>query len=148
MKATFITGFWSNNQDSNVQTYLRNAAGNPTFGGVAGFASNYFTLSEKHLANAVSIKSDTRGFFDFDLSASRYDYLEDIQRNPYGVIAGTARLHSQWQDRAAGRHQLDQRRRERHLAAERRARSQFWLSCRSLFPQQSDLCDADLERRA
>ncbi len=90
VKATFITGFWSNDQDSNVQTYLRNAAGNPTFGGVAGFASNYFTLSEKHLANAVSIKSDTRGFFDFDLSASRYDYLEDIQRNPYGVIAGTA----------------------------------------------------------
>ncbi len=90
VKATFITGFWSNDANSDVQTYLRNAAGNPTFGGVAGFASNYFTLSEKHLANAVSIKSDTRGSFDFDLSASRYDYLEDIQRNPYGVVAGTA----------------------------------------------------------
>jgi iron complex outermembrane receptor protein len=90
VKATFITGYWSNNSDSNVQTYLRNAGGNPTFGGVAGFASNHNTLSQKHLANAVSIKSDTRGFFDFDLSASRYDYLEDIQRNPYGAVAGTA----------------------------------------------------------
>jgi iron complex outermembrane recepter protein len=94
VKATFITGYWSNDTDSNVQTYLRNAAGNPTFGsvngfGVAGFASNYFTLNEKHLANSVSIKSDTKGTFDFDLSASRYDYLEDIQRNPFASIANT-----------------------------------------------------------
>ena len=35
------------------------------------------------------MKSDSRGVFDFDLSVSRYDYLQDIQRNPYGVIAGT-----------------------------------------------------------
>jgi iron complex outermembrane receptor protein len=90
VKATFITGFWSNDANSSVQTYLRDASGNPTFGGVAGFASNYYTLSEKHLANAVSIKSDTKGTFDFDLSASRYDYLEDIQRNPFTVGAGTS----------------------------------------------------------
>lgn len=90
IKATFTTGFWSNDANSDVQTYLRNTAGNPTFGGVAGFASSYYTLSQKHLANAISVKSDSRGAFDFDLSASRYDYLEDIQRNPYGVIAGAA----------------------------------------------------------
>ena len=88
--ATWTTGLWSNDTNSDVQTYLRNAAGNPTFGGVAGFASNYFTLSEQHLANALSVKSDTKGTFDFDLSVSRYDYLQDIQRNPYGVVAGSA----------------------------------------------------------
>lgn len=90
VKATFITGFWSNEANSQVQTYLRNAAGMPTYGGVVGFASNYYTLSQKHLANALSIKSDTKGTFDFDLSVSRYDYLEDIQRNPFGVAAGAA----------------------------------------------------------
>lgn len=90
VKATWTTGYWSNDANSDVQTYLRNAAGNPTFGGVAGFASSYYSLSEKHLANAISVKSDTKGIFDFDVSVSRYDYLEDIQRNPYGVVAGTA----------------------------------------------------------
>ncbi|MDB5503578.1 MAG: TonB-dependent receptor [Tardiphaga sp.] len=90
VKATFTTGFWSNDADSSVQTYLRNAAGTPTFGGVAGFASSYYTLSQKHLANSISVKSDTKGTFDFDVSVSRYDFLEDIQRSPYGVASAGA----------------------------------------------------------
>jgi iron complex outermembrane receptor protein len=90
VKATYTIGYWSNNTDSDVQTYLRTPAGNPTFGSVAGFASNYYTLNEKHLANAVSVKSDTKGVFDFDLSVSRYDYLESIQRLPFSVLPGSA----------------------------------------------------------
>ncbi len=94
VKATYTIGYWSNDATSDVQTYLQNAAGNPTFGNVAGFASSYYTLTQKHLANALSVKSDTKGTFDFDLSASRYDYLEDIQRNPFGVIANSAAFTS------------------------------------------------------
>jgi iron complex outermembrane receptor protein len=90
VKATYMIGYWSNDTRSDVQTYLQNAAGNPTFGNVAGFASNTYTLNEKHLANAVSIKSDTKGVFDFDLAVSRYDYLEDIQRLPFSVIQNSA----------------------------------------------------------
>jgi iron complex outermembrane receptor protein len=90
VKATYTIGYWSNNTDSDVQTYLQTPAGNPTFGSVAGFASNYYTLNEKHLANAVSIKSDTKGTYDFDLAVSRYDYLESIQRLPFSVLPGSA----------------------------------------------------------
>ncbi|CAN5280486.1 TonB-dependent receptor [soil metagenome] len=85
--ATWTTGYWSNDADSKVQTYLRDTAGNSTFGGVAGFASGTYTLNEKHLANSISVKSDTKGTFDFDISVSRYDFLEDIQRTPFGVAA-------------------------------------------------------------
>ena len=90
VKATYMIGYWSNDQQSDVQSYLANAAGQSTFGNVAGFASNYGTLSQKHLTNALSVKSDTKGTFDFDISGSRYDYLEDIQRNPFSVVVGTA----------------------------------------------------------
>ena len=90
LTASYIVGLWSNDQNSKVQTYLTNAAGSPTFGSVAGFANNYYQLTEKHLANALSVKSDTRGPLDFDLAIARYDYLQDIQNNPFGVIAGTA----------------------------------------------------------
>ncbi len=90
MKATYTIGYWSNDAKSDVQTYLQNAAGTPTFGNVAGFASSTYTLTQKHLANALSVKSDTKGTFDFDLSASRYDYLEDIQRNPFSVLPNSA----------------------------------------------------------
>ena len=34
------------------------------------------------MSNAVSLRSDTRGVFDFDLSASSYNYLQDILLNP------------------------------------------------------------------
>lgn len=87
VKATFTMGYWSNDANSDVQMYLRTASGAPTFGGVAGFASSTYTLNEKHLANSISVKSDTKGVFDFDISVSRYDFIEDIQRTPYGVAS-------------------------------------------------------------
>lgn len=90
VQAVYSIGYWSNDADSKVESYLRNATGATTYGGVSGFASGAYTLAEKHLANSLSVKSDTKGTFDFDLSASRYDWLEDIQRNPYTVVAGTA----------------------------------------------------------
>jgi len=90
VRATLTTGYWSNDADSSVQSYLRTASGSPTFGGVAGFASSFYTLNQKHLANSISVKSDTRGTFDFDVAVSRYDFLEDIQRTPYGVGGGTS----------------------------------------------------------
>jgi iron complex outermembrane receptor protein len=85
--AAYTVALWTNDQDSKVQTYLRDSAGNPTFGGVSGFAGNNYTWDQTHLANAVSLKSDTKGLFDFDISASRYDFLQDIQRLPFSVTA-------------------------------------------------------------
>ena len=37
------------------------------------------------MSNAVSLKSDTKGVYDFDLSASSYNYLQDIMLNPFTV---------------------------------------------------------------
>jgi iron complex outermembrane recepter protein len=87
LTATYTIGYWSNDGESSVQTYLRDAAGNPTFGGVSAFASNAYSVRAKHLTNALSFKTDTRGAFDWDVSVSRDDYLEDIQRNPFTVAA-------------------------------------------------------------
>ena len=86
VQATYSLGIWNNVQTSNPQTYLTSTAtGAPTFGGVASFASNKYTWDQTHLSNAVSLKSDTKGVFDFDLSASSYNYLQDIMLNPFTV---------------------------------------------------------------
>ncbi|MDR0533672.1 MAG: TonB-dependent receptor [Verrucomicrobiales bacterium] len=85
LKATFQTGFFLNNTDSDVQTYLQGPSGNPTYAGLSGFANNNYLLNEQHLANAISFKSDTRDVFDWDFSFSNYYYLHDIQRNPYSA---------------------------------------------------------------
>jgi iron complex outermembrane recepter protein len=88
VQATYSLGVWNNVQTSNPQTYLTsNATGAPTFAGITGFASNKYTWDQTHLSNAVSLKSDTKGTFDFDLSASSYNYLQDILLNPFTVVA-------------------------------------------------------------
>ena len=99
LKATYQVGVWNNHANSDAQTYLRDAAGNATFGGVGaikatnstssggGFANGFYTLDQTHLANALSLRTDTKGPFDWDLAFSNYYYLEDIQRNPFGVAA-------------------------------------------------------------
>lgn len=94
VQAVYTLGYWSNDATSDVQSYLRDASGNVTYGGNSGFASSYYTLHEKHLANALSVKSDTKGTFDFDVAVSRYDYLEDIQRNPFSVLSTGAAFTS------------------------------------------------------
>lgn len=90
LTATYSAGFWQNNQNSSVQSYLRDASGNATYGGPAagaGFASGTYTLTQQNLGQALSLKTDTRGAFDWDVVVTRFDYLKDIQRNPFTVTA-------------------------------------------------------------
>jgi iron complex outermembrane recepter protein len=91
VQATYSLGIWNNHQTSDPQTYLRSTVnGAPTFANIAGFASNKYTWDQTHLSNAVSLKSDTKGVFDFDLSASTYNYLQDILLNPFTVTPSGA----------------------------------------------------------
>ncbi|WP_024506900.1 TonB-dependent receptor [Bradyrhizobium sp. ARR65] len=88
VQGTYSLGVWNNVQTSNPQSYLTSTAtGLPTFAGLSAFASNKYTWEETHLSNAVSLKSDTKGVFDFDLSASTYNYLQDTILNPFTVAA-------------------------------------------------------------
>ena len=91
VQATYSLGIWNNHQTSDPQTYLRSTFnGQPTFGGQGAFASNKYIWDQTHLSNALSLKSDTKGVFDFDLSASSYNYLQDIQLNPFTVAPFSA----------------------------------------------------------
>ena len=88
LTATYTFGFWSNATNSAVQSYLTTAAGVPTFGNVSTFASNRYTLDEQHIANALSLKTDTHGDFDWEAVVSNYSFLNDVQRNPYSTVSG------------------------------------------------------------
>ncbi|MEO6841315.1 MAG: TonB-dependent receptor [Bradyrhizobium sp.] len=88
VQATYSLGVWNNVQTSNPQTYLTSTAtGLPTFAGLSAFASNKYIWDQTHLSNAISLKSDTKGVYDFDLSASSYNYLQDIMFNPFTVAS-------------------------------------------------------------
>ena len=88
VQATYSLGIWNNHQVSDPQTYLRSlATGAPTFANNSGFATGKYVWDQTHLSNAVALKSDTKGVYDFDLSASSYNYLQDTQLNPFTVAA-------------------------------------------------------------
>jgi iron complex outermembrane receptor protein len=91
VQAVYSFGIWNNVQTSNPQTYLTSTAtGAPTFAGISAFASNKYIWDQTHMSNAISLKSDTKGTWDFDLSASSYNYLQDIMYNPFTVTAAGA----------------------------------------------------------
>lgn len=90
LRATYAVGLWLNDQHSSVDTYLRDGAGNPTYGGPAtgsGFASGTYSLKQTDLGQSLSLKTYTGTAFDWDLVVTRFDYLKDIQRNPFTVTA-------------------------------------------------------------
>jgi iron complex outermembrane receptor protein len=87
VQATYSFGIWNNHQTSDPQTYLTSTVtGLPTYAGVSGFASNKYIWDETHMSNAASLKSDTKGVFDFDIAVSSYNYLQDILLNPFTVL--------------------------------------------------------------
>jgi iron complex outermembrane receptor protein len=91
VQATYSFGIWNNHQISDPQTYLRSTFnGQPTFGGQAAFANNKYIWDQVQMSNALSLKSDTKGTYDFDLSVSSYNYLQDIQLNPFTVAPFSA----------------------------------------------------------
>ena len=114
LTASYTIGYWDNTTFSTVQSYLTTANGTPTFGGVSGFANNTYNLSEQHLMHALSLKTDTGGNWDWELIATRYDYLQSLQRSPAGVT-DRHQLHDQRPDRAHGRHRLDDPGRSRRI---------------------------------
>ncbi len=87
LRATYTLGIWDGNTQSRPQTYLSDASGNPTYGGVAGFGSNTYSWLETHMMNAFSLKSDTKSNWDGEFVVTRYDYLTDIQRSSAGALA-------------------------------------------------------------
>jgi iron complex outermembrane receptor protein len=93
IRATYTLGFWSNDGTSIPQPYF-SAGGMQAFGGSTGFGSiggsalqgfgnGYYRVQEKMLTNALSVKSNTGGLFDFEISAAHFTYLQSDQRSPY-----------------------------------------------------------------
>ncbi|MGH8765706.1 MAG: TonB-dependent receptor, partial [Burkholderiales bacterium] len=95
-RASYTLGLFQNEVSSAVETYLRNAAGQPVYSGnvnIQGYnynigagtfsgSSGRYTWSQEHVSQAVSLKSDMRGDWDWEAVASRFDYARDQQRIP------------------------------------------------------------------
>ena len=94
VKATYTLGYWQNRSEGRPVSYLRNAAGQPVYSGGVNINGLAFTGSQAvtgadfaltnesltHVMHGLSVKSNTRGVFDWEVAGSQYDYRNDQKR--------------------------------------------------------------------
>lgn len=94
LRASAVLALWRNDADGRSETYLRDAAGSPVYSGAVNLDGRAYTgaqalgggdfpLTREHLLHTLqglSLKQRSRGVFDWELSASRYDYASDDKR--------------------------------------------------------------------
>jgi iron complex outermembrane receptor protein len=100
LTAAYTFGLFLNTDRSTVNSYLRDAAGAPVYAGAlnigghaynlaaASFSNGVYHLDEAQLAQGLSLSSHTDGAFDFDLTATTFDYLKSHQRTPSAALPG------------------------------------------------------------
>jgi iron complex outermembrane receptor protein len=91
LRANYLLGVWLNTSLSDPASYLRNAAGQPVYSGAINIGgltfaplngSDFVATREElsHVMHGLTLKSNTRGVFDWELGASLYDYRKDDKR--------------------------------------------------------------------
>ena len=104
IKLAYTLGLWTIDGKTDVQSYLKDSAGNAFYAGDVNVNGSKYTLPAMspgktdalHIMQAVELKSNTKSFFDWDLSLSDYDYNKDLNSsskistgNPYVTRTGT-----------------------------------------------------------
>jgi iron complex outermembrane receptor protein len=110
MRATYTFGLWRNDSEGRPESYLRDAAGKPVYSGAVNIGGRSFTLGAtdfsmsnenlQHIMHGLTVKTNTRGVFDWELAASLYDYDKDTLRAatialPAAAAGGAGRIVNQ-----------------------------------------------------
>ncbi|MEX8494094.1 TonB-dependent receptor [Sphaerotilus sp.] len=92
VRAAYTLGVWNNQTTNQSDTALRDASGQPFYAGTANIGGKNYTVAAtdfgqsreqlEHVMHGLSVKSRTRGVFDWEVAASLYDYRKDLQRTP------------------------------------------------------------------
>ncbi|MFA9218885.1 MAG: TonB-dependent receptor, partial [Sphingomonadaceae bacterium] len=100
VRASYTLGWWKNDSQNRPASYLSNAAGQPVYSGAVNVGGRSYTLGQtdfnlsnetlEHLMHGWSLKSNTKGVFDWELAASLYDYKKDELRAPTIALPAAA----------------------------------------------------------
>ncbi len=90
LRATYVLGLWQNDSEGRPASYLTNGAGQPVYSGPVTIAGRTYTLGQtdfnvsnealRHVMHGLTVKSFTKGVFDWEVAASLYDYADDRLR--------------------------------------------------------------------
>ena len=92
LRASYTLGWWQNSSQGRPQSYLTGPDGRSVYSGPINIGGKTYTLaptafglsddSQTHTMHGVSLKHHAGEAFDWELSASLYDYGRDQQRVP------------------------------------------------------------------
>lgn len=89
LRASYMLGNWKNSSDGKPTSYLRDAQGAPVYSGNYAINGNTYGLTGlfnatrenlDHWMHGLSVKSNTKGVWDWELAASLVDYSSDLAR--------------------------------------------------------------------
>ena len=98
-----MLGYFGQEDDSHIQSYLTNAAGTTVYAGAlningkaytvasSAFDGGVYHLREDHVAQSLTLRSAQDRDFSWEAVASRYDYLTDTQRGPTTALPAARR---------------------------------------------------------
>jgi iron complex outermembrane receptor protein len=98
MRVSYTLGWWKNDTDGGARSYLRDAAGNPVYAGNVVIGARQYNLNSpslafapsvnalEHVMQGLSVKTNTKAVFDWEVAASLYDYNHDILRAPTATL--------------------------------------------------------------
>jgi iron complex outermembrane receptor protein len=108
-RLTYTGGLFQNRTTSDIRSYLTNSAGSPFYGNgtvinqdgfssanaaqtgtasvaATAFSSGLYKFNESHSMHSASLKSNTRGNWDWEFTASRYNYDESLKRTATAAL--------------------------------------------------------------
>ena len=85
-KLTYTIGLWDLDSRQNVQSYIKDNDGNSIYGGDVNFNNKKYSLARMnpaqaeafHVMQSIDFKSNDKGFFNWQMTLSDYDYSKDL----------------------------------------------------------------------
>ncbi len=97
IKAAYTLGVWDLDSRTDVDSYIKDAAGNAVYNGRVNFNGTRYDVvgfspaevEAFHIMQALDVKSNTKGFFDWQVTLSDYDYQKDKNSASTAPSTGT-----------------------------------------------------------
>ena len=102
-KLNYTLGIWDLDSKTDVQSYIKDLNGNFIYSGDVTFNNKKYTVPAMnpakgealHIMQALDFKSDTKGFYDWQLTLSNYNYSKDLSNSADLASAGQVNPYTQ-----------------------------------------------------